>query len=85
MNGAKKILYVIFSVLILIETTPTCAFAAQNNDYAQYSGATVSNGYNVNCTFTITKIVNNRFRGAFSATGIGQYSFNENSSGLVNQ
>lgn len=42
----------------------------------QYSGSTQASwGYKPNCTFTVNKIAKDRFRGTFSATNIGSYSF----------
>lgn len=55
-----------------------------DNVYCQYTGSTTASwGYNPDCTFTINKIVGNKFRGSFSAQNIGKYSFSENVSGFV--
>lgn len=55
-----------------------------DNVYCQYTGSTTASwGYKPNCTFTINKIVGNKFRGSFSAQNIGKYSFSENVSGFV--
>lgn len=57
---------------------------ANENVYAQYSGSTEASwGYKPYCTFTVNKIVNNKFIGRFSATNLGQYSFDEAVSGNV--
>lgn len=47
-----------------------------------YSGSTTASwGYEPNCTFKLTAVKNNRFRGVFSVSNIGAYSFSENISG----
>ncbi len=48
---------------------------ADHDYYVQYSGSTdASWGYHPNCTFTVNKIVGDKFRGAFSATNLGKYN-----------
>lgn len=45
-----------------------------NNYYVQYSGSTnASWGYKPYCTFTINKIVGNKFRGTFSAQNMDSF------------
>ncbi|MGN1123779.1 MAG: hypothetical protein ACI4RR_05490 [Eubacterium sp.] len=81
----KKITLIILCIVLVISTVPMESFANDESDYyAQYSGSTSASwGYNPNCTFTINRIVGNRFRGTFSAQNIDPYSFTENVSGLV--
>lgn len=55
-----------------------------DNVYCQYTGSTTASwGYKPNCTFTVNKIVGDKFKGSFSAQNIGKYSFSENVSGFV--
>lgn len=80
----KKILTFLVSISMLLSCltiSPLSAEAEQNG--ATYSGTATSWGYNPDCTFTINKIVGNKFRGSFSAQNIGKYSFSENVSGFV--
>ena len=81
----KKVILIILCIVLVISTSPFVSFADDTNDfYAQYSGSTdASWGYKPYCTFTINKIVGNRFRGSFSAQNIDPYSFTENVSGRV--
>lgn len=64
---------------------PITVYASENTDYyARYSGSTQASwGYNPHCTFTINKIVDNKFTGRFSASNLGSYSFDEEVSGVV--
>lgn len=83
----KNMLLKMFSfimVLTIISCNYNIAANASDDFYAQYSGSTTASwGYKPDCTFTITKIVGNRFKGTFSAQNIGKYSFSENVSGVV--
>lgn len=50
-----------------------------NNVYCQYTGSTTANwGYKPNCTFTVNKIVGDKFKGSFSAQNINPYNFTQN-------
>lgn len=83
-NVQLKILSVFMVLIILCSNFPIVANASNNDFYAQYSGSTTASwGYKPDCTFTINKIVGNKFRGNFSAQNIGKYSFSENVSGFV--
>lgn len=83
-NVQLKIFSIFMVLIILCSNFPMVANANNNNFYAQYSGSTMASwGYNPDCTFTINKIVGNKFRGSFSAQNIGKYSFSENVSGFV--
>lgn len=83
-NVQLKIFSNFMVLIILCSNFPMVANANNNNFYAQYSGSTMASwGYNPDCTFTINKIVGNKFRGSFSAQNIGKYSFSENVSGFV--
>lgn len=63
---------------------PNCAFASEQEVLAQYSGSTTASyGYKPNCTFTVNKIVDDKFRGNFSAANLGQYSFDKAVNGSV--
>ena len=79
MIAKKRIIALLLSVLILLTViTPIPVFAEEQEILAQYSGSTTASyGYKPYCTFTINKIENNQFIGSFSATNLGQYSFDE--------
>lgn len=63
---------------------PNCAFASEQEVLAQYSGSITANyGYKPNCTFTVNKIVGDKFRGPFSATNLGKYNINQSVNGKV--
>ncbi len=82
----KKITTIILSIIIILNLSPFNALAEidSNDFYAQYSGTTqASYGYNPDCTFTITKIIDDRFTGYFSATGLGRYDINQDVKGIV--
>ena len=53
--------------------------ATDNQDIlAQYTGSTTASyGFKPDCTFTINKIVNGKFRGNFSATNLGKYNIGQ--------
>ena len=69
MKKIKIIISIIFTLSIIISNSSMlCCAQTNNNFYAQYSGSTdASWGYKPNCTFTINKIVDNKFTGRFSA------------------
>ncbi|MDD6603565.1 MAG: hypothetical protein PUE73_04445 [Eubacteriales bacterium] len=71
----KKVILIILCIVLVISTSPFVSFADDTNDfYAQYSGSTdASWGYKPYCTFTINKIVGNRFRGTFSAQNMDSF------------
>lgn len=86
----SKILSVILTVVMICNAILPCTLSlasdADENYYVQYSGSTdASWGYHPNCTFTVNKIVDNRFKGSFSASNLGTYSFSENVTGRVYQ
>lgn len=75
----KKIISLILSIVIFTSIMPNCAFASEQEVLAQYSGSTTASyGYKPNCTFTVNKIVNDKFRGSFSAQNINPYNFTQN-------
>lgn len=83
-NICKKILAIFITLIIFCCNFTVVARANENKFYAQYSGSTTSDwGYKPNCTFTINKIVGNRFRGTFSAQNINPYNFTQNIEGTV--
>lgn len=59
----EKITALILSVLILLASiSPITVFAEQQDILAQYTGSTTASlEYKPYCTFTVTKIVNNKF------------------------
>lgn len=61
----KKITALILSVLILLTSiSPITVFAEQQDILAQYTGSTTASyGFKPDCTFTINKIVDDKFRG----------------------
>jgi hypothetical protein len=69
-------IFSIFMTLIIFSSNSTIVANASNDDfYAQYSGSTTASwGYKPNCTFTVNKIVGDKFRGTFSATNLGKYN-----------
>ena len=87
MKNFKFFISIFLILLTFIPTSNITCYANQNDDseyYAQYSGSTdASWGYKPYCTFTVTKIVNNKFIGRFSATNLGQYSFDKSVNGSV--
>lgn len=87
MKKLKSFISIFLILLTFIPTSNITCYANQNDDseyYAQYSGSTdASWGYKPYCTFTVTKIVNNKFIGRFSATNLGQYSFDKAVNGSV--
>lgn len=87
MKKLKSFISIFLILLTFIPTSIITCYANQNDDseyYAQYSGSTdASWGYKPYCTFTVTKIVNNKFTGRFSAANLGQYSFDKAINGSV--
>lgn len=74
-NVQLKIFSIFMVLIILCSNFPMVANASNNDFYVQYSGSTTAScGYNPDCTFTINKIVGNKFRGSFSATNLGKYN-----------
>lgn len=75
MKKIKIIISIIFTLSIIISNSSMlCCAQTNNNFYAQYSGSTdASWGYNPDCTFTINKIVGNRFSGTFSAQNMDSF------------
>lgn len=59
----EKITALILSVLILLTSiSPITVFAEQQDILAQYTGSTTASyGYNPDCTFTVNKIVDDKF------------------------
>ena len=82
----KKILSLILSIFIVITMLPLdIVLAADNQDIlAQYTGSTTASyGFKPDCTFTINKIVDGKFRGTFSATNLGRYNISQSVKGNV--
>lgn len=82
----KKITALILSVLIFLTSiAPITVFAEDNQDaLAQYTGSTTASyGFKPDCTFTINKIVDSKFRGTFSATNLGRYNISQSVKGNV--
>lgn len=75
MIAKKRIIALLLSVLILLTViTPIPVFAEEQEILAQYSGSTTASyGYKPYCTFTINKIVGNRFSGTFSAQNMDSF------------
>lgn len=72
MINVKKIIAILLSLFVLITTIPTVpVFADEQDILAQYNGSTTASyGYKPNCTFTVNKIVNNKFIGRFTAMNL---------------
>mgnify|MGYP003222241798 FL=1 len=82
----KKILSLILSIFIVITMLPLdIVLATDNQDIlAQYTGSTTASyGFKPDCTFTINKIVDGKFRGNFSATNLGKYNISQSVDGPV--
>lgn len=82
----KKIIALMLSVLIFLTSmAPITVFAKDNQDIlAQYTGSTTASyGFKPDCTFIINKIVDGKFRGAFSATNLGKYNISQSVEGNV--
>ena len=58
-----KMLVIITSLILVLNSASYISYASDSGDFfAQYSGSTEASwGYKPNCTFTVTKIVNNKF------------------------
>ena len=74
----KKYLSIIIAIVMMFQIVQSeiIVFAEEenNNYYVQYSGSTnASWGYKPYCTFTINKIVGNRFRGTVSAQNMDSF------------
>ena len=84
MKSTKSIIATLLVLNMLFIGFPKITMADTKECYAQYSGSTTASwGYKPDCTFTITKIAGNKFKGTFSAQNIGKYSFSESISGTV--
>ena len=82
----KKMFSLILSIFIVITMFPTgILFAEDDQDVlAQYTGSTTASyGFKPDCIFTINKIVDGKFRGAFSATNLGRYNISQSVKGNV--
>ena len=71
----KKSMCILLVIILTLTSFPIIASASNSNDfYCQYSGSTTASyGYKPNCTFTITQIVGDKFRGTFSAQNIDSF------------
>lgn len=84
MKSTKSIIATLLVLNMLFIGFPKITMANTKQCYAQYSGSTTASwGYKPYCTFTVTKIVNNKFTGRFSAANLGQYSFDKAVNGNV--
>lgn len=55
-----------------------------DNVYCQYTGSTTASwGYKPNCTFTVNKIVGDKFKVSFVATNLGSYNLSKQVEGTV--
>ena len=79
-KACNSTLCICLSLLLIINCAPMVALASTSSDcYAKYTGSTTASyGYKPDCTFTIDKIVDNKFRGSFSATNLGAYNVSQN-------
>ena len=74
MKKIKIIVSVILVLSVMSSTSAMLCYAQTDDFYAQYSGSTSASwGYSPYCTFTIDKIVNNEFRGRFSAQNMDSF------------
>lgn len=82
-NVQLKILSVFMVLIILCSNFPIVANASNNDFYAQYSGSTTASwGYKPDCTFTVNKIVGDKFKGSFVATNLGSYNLSKQVEGV---
>ena len=71
----KKSICILLVIILTLTSFPIIASASNSNDfYCQYSGSTTASyGYKPYCTFTINKIVGNRFSGTFLAQNMDSF------------
>lgn len=71
----KKFLSITLSVILMLSIIPLTVYADDSdNVYCRYTGSTTASwGYKPNCTFTVNKIVNNKFIGRFSVINFEKY------------
>ncbi len=81
----KKFLSIILSVILMLSIIPLTVYADDSdNVYCQYTGSTTASwGYKPNCTFTVNKIVGDKFKGSFVATNLGSYNLSKQVEGTV--
>ncbi|MGN1420996.1 MAG: hypothetical protein ACI4XC_05735 [Eubacterium sp.] len=81
----KKTICIILIIILSITSFPIISSASNSDDfYCQYSGSTTASyGYKPNCTFTITQIVGDKFRGSFVATNLGSYNLSKQVEGTI--
>lgn len=81
----KKFLSITLSVILMLSIIPLTVFADDSKDvYCQYTGSTTASwGYKPNCTFTVNKIVGDKFKGSFVATNLGSYNLSKQVEGTV--
>ncbi len=81
----KKFLSITLSVILMLSIIPLTVYADDSdNVYCRYTGSTTANwGYKPNCTFTVNKIVGDKFKGSFVATNLGSYNLSKQVEGTV--
>lgn len=81
----KKFLSITLSVILMLSIIPLTVYADDSdNVYCQYTGSTTASwGYKPNCTFTVNKIVGDKFKGSFVATNLGSYNLSKQVEGTV--
>ena len=81
----KKFLSITLSVILMLSIIPLTVYADDSdNVYCQYTGSTTTSwGYKPNCTFTVNKIVGDKFKGSFVATNLGSYNLSKQVEGTV--
>lgn len=69
----------------MLSIIPLTVYADDSdNVYCQYTGSTTASwGYKPNCTFTVNKIVGDKFKGSFVATNLGSYNLSKQVEGTV--
>ena len=83
MKSLKKALAIILSLIIISVNIPY-AYADNESVIGVYTGTTTASyGYHPNCSFSINRIVNGKFRGQFSASNLGSYNVNQAVEGTV--
>lgn len=81
----KKFLSITLSVILMLSIIPLTVYADDSEGvYCQYTGSTTASwGYKPNCTFTVNKIVGDKFKGSFVATNLGSYNLSKQVEGTV--
>ncbi len=84
--GSKqlKIVMSLFLIVVLISVSVPFAYGENESVIGTYTGTTTASwGYEPHCIFIINRIVDNKFRGQFIASNLGNYNINQTVEGNV--